>query len=117
MEKVPTPESLVVLFNPVRNEAYVHRQAGKVSVINTKNYKVVKIYDTPVFPNSLVPSADGKILYVSVKHTDNTPDHHFQRQATFAQGDGAGFGKTAGDEFQVQIITQISQRVTQRVIT
>jgi YVTN family beta-propeller protein len=49
-------------------EAYVtHRQAGKVSVIDAKSYKVVKTFDTPTHPNSLALSADGKTLYVSVK--------------------------------------------------
>lgn len=68
LAKVAAPESLAVLFNPARNEAYVtHRQAGKVSVIDAKNYKVVKTFDTPTFPNSLALSADGKTLYVSVK--------------------------------------------------
>ena len=57
-----------MLFNPTRNEAYVtHRQAGKVSVIDAKSYKVVKTYDTPTFPNSLALSADGQTLFVSVK--------------------------------------------------
>lgn len=37
LAKVAAPESLAVLFNPARNEAYVtHRQAGKVSVIDAK---------------------------------------------------------------------------------
>lgn len=68
LAKVAAPESLAVLFNPVRNEAYVtHRQAGKVSVIDAKSYKVVKTFDTPTHPNSLALSADGKTLYVSVK--------------------------------------------------
>ncbi|EHZ4937343.1 YncE family protein [Escherichia coli] len=68
LAKVAAPESLAVLFNPARNEAYVtHRQAGKVSVIDAKSYKVVKTFDTPTHPNSLVLSADGKTLYVSVK--------------------------------------------------
>lgn len=68
LAKVAAPESLAVLFNPARNEAYVtHRQAGKVSVINAKSYKVVKTFDTPTHPNSLALSADGKTLYVSVK--------------------------------------------------
>ncbi|STL65905.1 putative receptor [Escherichia coli] len=44
LAKVAAPESLAVLFNPARNEAYVtHRQAGKVSVIDAKSYKVVKL--------------------------------------------------------------------------
>lgn len=53
LAKVAAPESLAVLFNPARNEAYVtHRQAGKVSVIDAKSYKVVKTFDTPTHPNS-----------------------------------------------------------------
>lgn len=53
LAKVAAPESLAVLFNPTRNEAYVtHRQAGKVSVIDAKSYKVVKTFDTPTHPNS-----------------------------------------------------------------
>lgn len=53
LAKVAAPESLAVLFNPARNEAYVtHRQAGKVSVIDAKTYKVVKTFDTPTHPNS-----------------------------------------------------------------
>ena len=68
LAKVAAPESLAVLFIPARNEAYVtHRQAGKVSVIDAKSYKVVKTFDTPTHPNSLALSADGKTLYVSVK--------------------------------------------------
>ena len=68
LAKVAAPESLAVLFNPARNEDYVtHRQAGKVSVIDAKSYKVVKTFDTPTHPNSLALSADGKTLYVSVK--------------------------------------------------
>lgn len=68
LAKVAAPESLAMLFNPARNEAYVtHRQAGKVSVIDAKSYKVVKTFDTPTHPNSLALSADGKTLYVSVK--------------------------------------------------
>lgn len=68
LAKVAAPESLAVLFNPARNEAYVtHRQAGKVSVIDAKSYKVVKTFDTPTHPNSTALSADGKTLYVSVK--------------------------------------------------
>ncbi|RDS06576.1 SMP-30/Gluconolaconase/LRE-like region [Escherichia coli] len=68
LAKVAAPESLAVLFNPARNEAYVtHRQAGKVSVIDAKSYKVLKTFDTPTHPNSLALSADGKTLYVSVK--------------------------------------------------
>ncbi|MGY5957041.1 YncE family protein [Kosakonia sp. BK9b] len=72
LEKISAPESLAVLFNPVRNELYVtHRQAGKVSVIDGKTYKVVKTFDTPTHPNSLALSADGKTLFVSVKQASS----------------------------------------------
>ncbi|HDC2660245.1 TPA: YncE family protein [Salmonella enterica] len=68
LAKIAAPASLAVLFNPTRNEAYVtHRQAGQVSVIDAKTYKVIKTFDTPTYPNSLALSADGKTLYVSVK--------------------------------------------------
>ena len=67
LAKVAAPESLAVLFNPARNEAYVtHRQAGKVSVIDAKAISG-ETFDTPTHPNSLALSADGKTLYVSVK--------------------------------------------------
>ena len=66
--KVAVPEALAVLFNPARNEVYVtHRQAGEVSVIDAKTLKVTKTIKTPVHPNSLALSPDGKTLYVSVK--------------------------------------------------
>lgn len=72
LQKVAVPESLAVLFNPTRNEAYVtHREAGKVSVIDGKTYKVVKTFDTPTHPNSLALSADGKTLFVSVKQASS----------------------------------------------
>lgn len=72
LEKVAAPESLAVLFNPTRNEAYVtHRKAGKVSVIDGKTYKVVKTFETPTHPNSLALSADGKTLFVSVKQASS----------------------------------------------
>ncbi|MRS15825.1 YncE family protein [Enterobacteriaceae bacterium RIT691] len=66
--KIAAPEGLAILFNPTRSEVYVtHRMAGKVSVIDAKTNKVVKTLDTPPRPNSLALSADGKVLYVSVK--------------------------------------------------
>ncbi len=68
IKTVEVPESLAVLFNPVRNEVYVtHRQAGTVSVIDGKTYAVTKTFQTPTHPNSLLLSADGQTLYVSVK--------------------------------------------------
>lgn len=72
LAKIATPESLAVLFNPVRNEVYVtHRQAGQVSIIDAKTYKVVKTLDAPTHPNSLALSADGQTLFVSVKQASS----------------------------------------------
>jgi YVTN family beta-propeller protein len=72
LNKIAVPESLAVVFNPTRKEVYVtNRKAGKVSVIDAKTNKVVKTYDTPTNPNSLVLSADGKTLYVSVKQASS----------------------------------------------
>lgn len=72
LEKIAAPESLAVLFNPTRNEAYVtHRKAGEVSVIDGKRYKIVKTFKTPTHPNSLALSDDGKTLYVSVKQASS----------------------------------------------
>ena len=58
---------LCCLTQRVMKPYVTHRQAGKVSVIDAKSYKVVKTFDTPTHPNSLALSADGKTLYVSVK--------------------------------------------------
>lgn len=78
IKKVEVPESLSVLFNPVRNEVYVtHRQAGTVSVIDGKTYAVTKTFQTPTHPNSLLLSQDGQTLYVSVKQASSR-----QKEAT-----------------------------------
>lgn len=68
LQKIEVPESLAVLFNPIRNEVYVtHRQAGSVSVIDATSYKLLNTIATPVHPNSLLLSPDGQTLYVSIK--------------------------------------------------
>lgn len=68
LHRIDVPESLGILFNPQREEVYVtHRQAGEVSVIDAKTYKVLKTIKLPVYPNSLALSPDGQVLYVSVK--------------------------------------------------
>ena len=72
LSKIDVPESLAVLFNPARNEVYVtHRQAGEVSVIDAKSYKVLNTIKTPTHPNSLALSPDGQTLYVSVKQASS----------------------------------------------
>lgn len=68
MQRIDVPESLAVLFNGDRDELYVtHRKAGEVSIIDASSYKVKRTVKTPALPNSLALSADGKVLYVSVK--------------------------------------------------
>jgi YVTN family beta-propeller protein len=68
IQRVDVPESLAVLFNGDRDELYVtHRKAGEVSIIDASSYKVKRTVKTPALPNSLALSADGKVLYVSVK--------------------------------------------------
>lgn len=68
IQRIDVPESLAVLFNGDRDELYVtHRKAGEVSIIDASSYKVKRTVKTPALPNSLALSADGKVLYVSVK--------------------------------------------------
>ncbi|MDY0999960.1 YncE family protein [Pantoea agglomerans] len=68
IQRIDVPESLAVLFNGDRDELYVtHRKAGEASIIDASSYKVKRTVKTPALPNSLALSADGKVLYVSVK--------------------------------------------------
>ncbi|EOI3560758.1 YncE family protein [Cronobacter turicensis] len=72
IKTVEAPKALAVLFNPARNEVYLtHREAGSVSVIDAKGYAVTKTFQTPVHPNSLALSADGKTLFVTVKQASS----------------------------------------------
>ncbi|CCJ75179.1 FIG00553503: hypothetical protein [Cronobacter muytjensii 530] len=72
LKKIDAPDALAVLFNPARNEVYLtHREAGSVSVIDAKSYAVTKTFKTPVHPNSLALSPDGKTLYVTVKQASS----------------------------------------------
>ncbi|EPR9084667.1 YncE family protein [Cronobacter dublinensis] len=69
---IDAPNALAVLFNPARNEVYLtHREAGSVSVIDAKSYAVTKNLTTPVHPNSLALSPDGKTLFVTVKQASS----------------------------------------------
>lgn len=72
LQKVAVPKSLAVLFNPQRNEVYVtHREAGEVSVIDAKTYKVLRTIKAETHPNSLALSPDGQTLYISIKQASS----------------------------------------------
>lgn len=70
-------DSLAVKFNAQRNEIYIsQRESGKVISLDGTTYAVKKQWDIPVHPNSLLLSADGQTLFVTVKQPakkDNPP--------------------------------------------
>ncbi len=68
IHRIAAPESLSVLFNPLRNQLYAaHRNAGTVSVIDGTSYAVINTLKLPVHPNSLALASTGDVFYVSVK--------------------------------------------------
>ncbi|MGL4724787.1 MAG: hypothetical protein ACRCWW_09840 [Scandinavium sp.] len=75
-------DSLGVIFNPKLHEIYVsQRETGKVLSLDATSYAVKKSWDLKPNPNSLLLSADGQTLYVTVKqafnkdHSTDGPDH------------------------------------------
>lgn len=68
-------DSLGVVFNPKRHEIYVsQRESGKVLSLDATSYAVKKRWSLKPNPNSLLLSADGQTLYVTVKQAFNK-DH------------------------------------------
>lgn len=68
-------DSLGVVFNPKRHEIYVsQRESGNVLSLDATTYAVKKRWDLKPNPNSLLLSADGQTLYVTVKQAFNK-DH------------------------------------------
>ncbi|MGG7446078.1 YncE family protein [Kosakonia oryzendophytica] len=68
IHRIDVPNSLAVLFNPVRNEVYIsHRTAKLISIVDADTYKVKATLPTRMLPNSLALSADGQSLYASIK--------------------------------------------------
>ncbi len=68
-------DSLGVVFNPKRHELYVsQRESGKVLSLDATSYAVKKSWDLKPNPNSLLLSADGQTLFVTVKQAFNK-DH------------------------------------------
>lgn len=73
IQRIPTPNSVAVLYNAARHEVYVtHRNARQISVIDATNNHVKHTLSTDAMPNSLVLSPDAKTLYVSVKQDEET---------------------------------------------
>jgi len=68
-------DSLGVVYNAKRHEIYVsQRESGKVLSLDATTYAVKKSWSVKPNPNSLLLSADGQTLFVTVKQPFNK-DH------------------------------------------
>ncbi|WP_039058873.1 YncE family protein [Enterobacter sp. Bisph1] len=68
-------DALAVKFNAKRHEIYItQRDSGKVLSLDATSYAVKQSWDLPPHPNSLLLSADGQTLFVTVKQGFNK-DH------------------------------------------
>jgi len=81
IKQLDVGDSLAVKFNAKRNELYItQRESGKLLSLDATTYAVKQTWDLPPNPNSLLLSADGQTLYVTVKqafnkdHSTNGPD-------------------------------------------
>lgn len=75
LKQLEVGDSLVVKFNPQHNEIYIsQRESGKVLSLDATRYVVKQSWDLPPNPNSLLLSADGQTLFVTVKQPFNR-DH------------------------------------------
>ncbi|WP_413738289.1 hypothetical protein ACL2XP_08545 [Sodalis sp. RH21] len=81
LKQLEIGDSLAVKFNPARNELYVtQRESGKLVILDAGTYAVKRQLNLTPNPNSLLLSADGQTLYVTVKqafnkdHTTKGPD-------------------------------------------
>ncbi|SNY62521.1 YncE family protein [Enterobacter sp. CC120223-11] len=75
IKQLDVGDSLGVVFNPIRHELYVsQRESGKVLSLDATSYAVKKSWDLKPNPNSLLLSADGQTLFVTVKQAFNK-DH------------------------------------------
>jgi len=81
IKQLDVGDSLAVKFNAKRNELYItQRESGKLLSLDATSYAMKQTWDLPPNPNSLLLSADGQTLYVTVKqafnkdHSTNGPD-------------------------------------------
>lgn len=73
IHRIPTPNSITVLYNTARNEIYVtHRNDRQISVIDATRNVLKHTIKTSAMPNSLALSADAKTLYASVKQDEKS---------------------------------------------
>ncbi len=71
IHRIPTPNSIAVLYNAARNEIYVtHRNARQIGVIDATSYSLKHTIKTAAMPNSMVLSPDAGTLYASVKQDE-----------------------------------------------
>lgn len=70
LHQIDVINSLAVLFNPARNEIYIsHREAKRISIVDSNSYQVKNSITTTALPNSLALSADGNTLFASIKQS------------------------------------------------
>ena len=71
VHRIPSPNSIAVLYNSARDEIYVtHRNARQISVIDAKSYAMKHTIKTAAMPNSLLLSPDAQTLYASIKQDE-----------------------------------------------
>ncbi|MEI9480272.1 hypothetical protein V5093_01190 [Enterobacter cancerogenus] len=81
IKQLEVGDSLAVKFNAKSNELYItQRESGKLLSLDATTFAVKHSWDLPPNPNSLLLSADGQTLFVTVKqpfnkdHSTNGPD-------------------------------------------
>ena len=75
LKQLDVGDSLAVQFNKKRHEIYIsQRESGKVISLDASRYTLKKSWALPANPNSLLLSADGQTLFVTVKQPFNK-DH------------------------------------------
>ncbi|MDC6111064.1 YncE family protein [Serratia rubidaea] len=72
LKQLDNGDSLAVKFNPQRQELYLtQRESGKLLILDAHSYATKRSVSLPPHPNSLLLSADGQTLYVTVKQAFN----------------------------------------------
>ncbi|WBL74017.1 YncE family protein [Serratia liquefaciens] len=70
LHQIDVINSLAVLFNPLRSEIYItHREAKRISIVDSNSYQVKNSITTQALPNSLALSSDGQQLFASIKQS------------------------------------------------